>query len=143
MDIAESIVTIKVSDLREKYSNLDVKYEQLFEFFTKIINKTNFYQNNLMLFNLRQITLEVRKDKHTEKVKKLIAKNYHNFEDLCKNNSTFRSFFEKNKTNLIKEKKFKPSEIELNLPTHIVEFYPKCENILNFIKNAFNSISSE
>jgi hypothetical protein len=93
-----------------------------------------------MLFNLRQITLDSRKEKHTIKVKSLIKQNFHNFEDLCRNNSRFRRFFEQNKDSLVKEKKFYTSNIEVKYPTHINEFYDKCEFIINYIKNVFDTI---
>jgi len=139
----DRVAKIKFQDLLRMLNDLEITYEQLFEFFSKLKNKSNFYQNHMMLFNMRQITLDSRKEKHTEKVKCLIAKNYHNFEDLCKRNLKFKGFYEKNKNTLVRDSKLRISDIELKVPTHIHEFYQKCDVVLHTFKNAFNSIISK
>ena len=54
---------ININSIKEKFKALDLTYEQIFEFYSKLSNKTIFYHNNMMLFNLKQIRLESNKDR--------------------------------------------------------------------------------
>jgi len=130
------LTKITLNNIKEKFLSLDMNYEQLFEFYSKLTNKTMFYHNNMMHFNLKQIRLESKKDKYSLKVKEILQKNYHNFHSLVKNNTKFRTFMD-NYGDLKHNEKSKVNEIELSTPSHFNDFYQKCEKVSNQIKIFF------
>ena len=45
--------SINLSDIKTKFENMDLNFEELFDFQTKIVNKRQFNRNILMKFNLK------------------------------------------------------------------------------------------
>jgi hypothetical protein len=129
---------ISLKSLKEKLDNLDLDYEKIYDFYTKIINKTNFFHSHMINFNLKQISLEGKKEQYTECVSKIIAKNSKNIEDLrkydAKFNYLFRNFENQIKSsNLYENLKSKVKDFDSN-PSQHVDFYKKCGKYLSDLK---------
>lgn len=129
---------ISLSVLKEKLENLDLDYEKIFNFYTKIMNKTNFYHNHMINFNQKQISLESQKELYTKRVKEIISKNSRNIEDFEKLNGKFahliQVFKEEIKANpLYDDLKNKIKDLDCN-PNQHAEFYKKCRKYLSDVK---------
>jgi len=134
----DKVTKVYFKTIKEKFANLNMTYDQLYEFYSKLINKTNFYHNNMTFFNFRQITLENKKDIYSHKVNAILSKNYQNFEDLVKNNSRFANFMQTYGSKKIKL--YKQPDIIPKFPNHFTEFYEKCEHLFIYIKIFLESI---
>lgn len=83
---------ILLSLLKEKYDNLDINFDELYNFYTKMMNKQSFYHNYMMKYNDKEVQLEIKREKYSKKIQDLISKNYKNFDDLIKSNSKLEKF---------------------------------------------------
>ena len=143
-EIQEEVVkTINIKELKAKFDQLNVKVEDIIDFYTKLNSQIAQYQNTMMTFNQKQIHLESKKDIYTEKVKEILKKNYKNFDDLVKNNSKFNNFMteyqDKLKKEIEQEKLAKFIELPEN-PSEYLAFYNKCNNIISEFKAFFEYI---
>jgi hypothetical protein len=124
---------ISIKTLKEKLDNLDIDYEKIFDFYTKIMNKTNFFHNQMMNFNSKQIALESRKELNLKRVREIILKNKKNIEALEKFDKKFIVLFNKFKNeidngNLYENLKEKLKVFKFNSsPSIYEEFYKKCK----------------
>lgn len=145
---------ISLKFIKDKLDNLDLNYDSVFDFYTKIMNKTNFYHNQIMNLNTKQINLESKKEKSMKRVKDIIKKNSKNIEGLKKFNSKFVTLlntFEKeiNVGNLYENLKEKIKNFD-PCPKICLDFYVKCENYFSdmrtftsFLKFNFKKMKSE
>lgn len=133
---------IYLKDLKEKLDNLDMDFDSMFNFYTKIINKTNFFHNHMINFNFKQISLESKKDQYTKRVKQIIEKNSKNIEDLIKFNPKFQNLLNvlnldiknDNFTMIVKEKIGNLDFIsKVNLNKY-EGFYIKCQKYFSDLK---------
>jgi len=133
---------IFLKDLKQKLDNLDMSFDSMNNFYTKIINKTNFFHNHMINFNFKQISLESKKDQYTKRVKQIIESNSKNIEDLIKFNPKFKNLLNilnldiknDNFIKLVKEKIGKTDFIsKVNLNKY-QEFYKKCQKYSSDLK---------
>ena len=129
---------ISLKNLREKLQNIDLDYDKIYNFYTKIINKTNFYHNHMINFNFKQISLETKKESYTKRVKEIIEKNYKSLEDLKKFDEKFDVLIKKFQheikvTNVYDNLKDKIKDFDPK-PSIYTDFYDKCRNYLSDIK---------
>ena len=107
----KKIHKISFEEIKERFDELDLKYDEFYDFFTKIISKANFSRKKMTSLNERLITLETRKNKYTQKVDDIILKDYKNLTDILNNAIKydeirkeqiirFQNFIENNKNNL-------------------------------------------
>lgn len=135
----KNMIKINQKILLEKFKSLNISFDELNEFYSRLITKTTFYHNNMTFFNLKVINLEGKKENYTKSVKQILARNYQNFEDLVKSNSKFANFI----TKYGREKNvdyWKTIEISPNYPMFFSDFYGKCDNVLVTIKVFIESI---
>ena len=157
---------ISLNELKQKFDNLNLTSEALFEYHSKINNKINFYRNTLINYNNKQIQLENKKDKCYVKVKEIVNKDYKNFEDLIKNNSRFEDFINTNQSLIrqakehrevakikkvrqaytskeLKENEDKELITQTPLEVMSLELYKNCHSILRENKNFFETIGHQ
>jgi len=89
---SQEFCIIYVKEIKEKFQNLDIQYDDLISIYSKINYKTSFYHTNMVNLNMKIINLESKKDKYKEEVKNIMSHNYKNFNDLVQNNSRFENF---------------------------------------------------
>ncbi len=97
---------------------------------------------NLTLIFNQQINLECLKDKYSDSVKKILDKNYKNFEDLVKNNSRFEKFISQYSNEKLLSKNM-VKDINIKMPSYHDEFYHKCDSMLAEMKGFFDYISTK
>ncbi len=133
---------IYLKDIKEKLDNLDMDFNTMNNFYTKIINKTNFFHNHMINFNLKQISLESKKDQYTKRVKEIIEKNSKNIEDLIKFNPKFKNLLNilnidiknDNFVKIVKEKIGNISFISKVSLNKYEVFYKKCQKYFSDLK---------
>jgi hypothetical protein len=146
------VITIK--SLKEKLDNLDIDYEKIFDFYTKIMNKTNFYHIQMINFNSKQIALESRKENNLKRVKEIIIKNKKNIEGLKKFDNKFITLLNKFEKDLDTENLFDNLKEKLKTfdssPNFCEEFYKKCriyfsdmKRLNEFIEFNFKNVKND
>ncbi len=145
-----------LSQLIEKFDEITITKNEIFEYNSKMMNKIKFYQNELMFYNHKILLFENKKEKFKKKVNEIISKNYKNFYDLIINNSKFENFI-KNNSDLIKlsqekEIQFRKSKVNFFFTTQIsnkksveitsIELYKNCHKLIRENKNFFKEILS-
>ena len=94
-----------IEDLIDKFNEIKLNKQMLFDYNSSLISKLNFYRNQLDDFHLKEIKLEgIRKNYETQ-VKNIISDNYFSFEELIKYNEKCKKFLEKNEFFINKMKK--------------------------------------
>ena len=129
---------ISLKMLKDILDNIDLNHDKIYNFYTKIINKTNFFHNHMINFNFKQISLETKKEQYTSRVKKIIQNNSKSLEDLKMFNPKFEVLMNKFQddikyNNLYDNLKEKLHDFNPNPSIH-ADFYKKCENYLSDIK---------
>jgi hypothetical protein len=140
---AEKSVTnkcnITLKSLKDKFDNLDINYEKIFDLYTKILNKTNFFHNQMINFNYKQIALESRKELNLKRVKEIIIKNKKNIEGLKKFDKKFITLFNKFKNEIdsenLNEKNKKKIKNFNSSPIIFEEFYKKSKIYFSDMKS--------
>jgi len=107
----EKYSKIYLKDIKNAFDNFDIDYEILYNFYSKIINKTSFYHHNMMTLNMKIIKLENSKDVYTIRVQNIMKNNYKNFGDLVKNNSRFANFMKNYQDELKMKSEMKQNKI--------------------------------
>jgi len=145
---------ITLKSLKDKLDNLDIDYEKIYDFYTKIMNKTNFFHNQMINFNSKQIALESRKEFNLKRVREIIVKNKKNIEGLEKFDKKFITLFNKFENeidtgNLFDNLKEKINSFDSS-PSFVEEFYNKCKiyfsdmkTLNEFIKFNFKKMKIE
>ena len=88
---------INLSDLKSKHDAINLTFDELFEFFKKLTSKNESFKNSLNSLNLKQINLEIIKDRSVRRVNEILTKNKANNLNLAKlfeQNSKFKAFMQ-------------------------------------------------
>jgi hypothetical protein len=130
---------IKLDDLKEKFKGLNLDLDSMIDFYSKLINKTSLYRQNMNLYNHKIITLEGVKENSTKLVKRIISERFKEFTELIKDNPKFNGFM-LNYINMIKSsvptrrvKHIDPPET----PTIYSDFYLKCMDQVSEFKSYY------
>ena len=146
-----------LSEIKKQFDELTLTYEEVNNYYSKMISAEKFTRQTMTNLNKKQIELETKKEKYSKKVNEIIKKDYKNFDDLIKNNERFRQFMENNKslmekankirahtytnqvTNLLTEdEKTHPDKKELDKTSNI--FIVKCNHTKSDIKYYIESM---
>ena len=134
---------IDINDLKHKFDHIDIDFEKLYDFYTKLNSQITHYHNTMMTFNLKQVNLESKKDLYTIKVKEILRKNYKNFNELIRNNSKFKNFMLEYQTQIRKENEYLINSQVLKsekIPSEYSEFYFKCSSLISEFKSFYEFI---
>ena len=93
-DFMEDTVKINLSVLKSKFENLNITYEEIFDFYKKVSSKQNFYKNVIMTYNVKQINLESQKDNYSKRINDIVTK-HKNINYLMKTNSKVENIMKK------------------------------------------------
>ena len=163
----KKIHKISFEEIKERFDELDLKYDEFYDFFTKIISKANFSRKKMTSLNERLITLETLKNKYSQKVDDIILKDYKNLTDILNNAIKydeirkeqiirFQNFIENNKNNLKNAEKIRNIKATqritdihfediVNPDSNIIKkhnaFINKCNDACAKIKVYFESIN--
>ena len=163
----KKIHKISFEEIKERFDELDLKYDEFYDFFTKIISKANFSRKKMTSLNERLITLETLKKKYSQKVDDIILKDYKNLTDILNNAIKydeirkeqiirFQNFIENNKNNLKNAEKIRNIKATqritdihfediVNPDSNIIKkhnaFINKCNDACAKIKVYFESIN--
>ena len=107
----KKIQKLNFEEIKERFDELDLKYDEFNDFLTKIISKANFSRKKMTDLNMKLISLESKKNEYTQKVDNIIFKDYKNLIDIIYNTMhydefkkkqiiRFKKFIEENKNNL-------------------------------------------
>ena len=132
----KKIHKISFQEVKERFDELDLQYDEFYDFFTKIISKANFSRKTMTSLNERLITLETLKNKYTQKVDDIILKDYKNLYDIINNAKKydeirkeqiirFQRFIENNENNLKNAEKIR----NIKASQRITDIH--LENIIN------------
>lgn len=126
---------INLQNLKNKFDNLDVEFDEIFNFYTKIMNKLLFAKDYISMFNSKQIILESNKEKYSRRVNEIISKNYININDFIQSNSKFQSM----RKFVLNEFKQNPSQrkFQFDLIDSNKAYYSKCEKMIQVINSFF------
>ena len=94
-----------IDELKDKFNNIKLTKQKLFDYNSKLISKLNFYRYQLDEFHMKEINLEDKKKEFELKVKDIISDNYFDFEELTKDSEKCKEFLEKNEYYINKMKK--------------------------------------
>lgn len=107
------------------------------------MNKQSFNHNYMMKYNDKQVQLEIKREKYSNKVTELIRKNYKNFDELIKSNSKLENFIKKFnhtiKTENLTEKIYK-FDVEIR---NEKEFLKRCNVIFSEINSTLDFLCSK
>ena len=130
---------LHLSELKSKFDNLNINYEEVFDFYKKVSSKQSFYKNVMMNYNIKQINLESQKDNYSKRIN-FIIKKQKNMNDFMNSNSKIeiilKRFLQFSET-IQTEKKY---EFEYLQSQNNKDFYKKCELLINIIKSFFEFI---
>ena len=104
-------IKVTFDKIKERFDELDLKYDEFYDFFTKIISKANFSRKKMRDLNEKIINLETTKNQYIQKVDDIILNDYKNLTDIINNVMKydeirkekiirFQKFIENNKKNL-------------------------------------------
>ena len=159
-------IKVTFDKIKERFDELDLKYDEFYDFFTKIISKANFSRKKMGDLNEKLIHLETKKNQYIKKVDDIILNDYKNLTDIIKNIMKydeirkkqiirFQKFIENNKKNLKNAEKIrnikaseKKSELFfediINPDTNKIKkqnaFIDKCKDATAKIKSYFENI---
>lgn len=154
---------IPLSEIKKKFEEINLTFDEVYNYYIKMISAENFARKTMINLNNKQIELEKKKDIFSKKVTEIINKDYKNFEDLIKNNPRFKDFIENNnikmkkahiiRTNkynnqvtdlLTEEDKNHPDKKEIERTSNI--FIVKCNkaktDILYYIESMLSSMKA-
>ena len=102
-------------EIYEKFNEINLTKEILFNYNTSLMSKLQFLKNNLNHYHNKELELESQKDKYDKEVKNIIQNNYYLFEEITKYNKKCKEYLDKNqsfiKRNQKKSKKRKYKKI--------------------------------
>lgn len=140
----EIVTYLNVNEILKKLSDINITFEDLYNFYSKLNSQITHYQNAMMIFNQKLITLETKKDSYTIQVKEILKKNYKGYSELVKNNSKFDYFMKDYQDKIKKEIESKEKKSKIIIPSDaqfISNFYNKCKIINSEFKAFFEFIS--
>ena len=139
--VLDEKLKLNLSELRNKFDNLNITYEEILDFYKKVYSKQSFYKNVMISYNVKQINLESKKDNYSKRIKLIMDKNK-NINDFIKSNSkvenTFKKFLNFSKK-VDDEKIFDYDHLQSQ---NNKDFYMKCERLINIIKSFFEFFTS-
>ena len=92
-------------ELCDKFNEINLTKEMLFNYNATLTSKLNFLKNNLDRYHSKEIELENQKDNYDKEVKNIIQNNYYLFEELTKFNKQCKEYLNKNKSFIKQVKK--------------------------------------
>ena len=108
-------------EIYEKFNEINLTKEILFNYNTSLMSKLQFLKNNLNHYHNKEIELESQKDKYDKEVKNIIQNNYYLFEEITKYNKKCKEYLDKNQSFIkrnqkkSKKRKYKKIIILINL----------------------------
>ncbi len=132
---------VNLSQIKKKFENLCLSYEDIINLYSKILNKQTFYQNIMVQYNFKQIKLESIRENYSQRIHNLLLKDYKNLDEFIKSNSrveTMMTKFQYLKYALQKHKKtytFEEFEVDNK------DFYEKCSKLIYEVKSFFEFIN--
>jgi hypothetical protein len=139
---SSEFMKIYLKDVKNKFDNLVINYDHLYNFYSKIINKTFFYKTNINNINAQIIKLENLKERNTKLVREIIRSNYENFVLMSETNPIFRNYDRAYQEEIKKETSTKTANFiikDLNLyffnaqilKSEFKDFYAKCSEFIS------------
>ena len=93
---------INIDEIRSKFNYINLKYNEVYDFYSKIISLANFRRKKMTDLNKNLINLQTKKNLYIKKVQNIINKDFKNLNDLIEKNSKFKKFYEDNKNEIHK-----------------------------------------
>ena len=131
-----------LSDVKAKFDNLDITFNQLYDLSKRISSKQNFYHNFIMTFNQKEISLEEKRDNYSSRISSILNKNYKNLDDLIKSNSKVQNLLKKFQNFTLKNETRKLYEFPMKLSQMKTEFYGNIQKTFTLIKSFFEVLIS-
>jgi hypothetical protein len=130
-------IKINLSEIKAKFDNLDLTFNQLYDLSKKISSKQNFYHNFIMTFNQKEINLEEKRDNYSTRINSILNRNYKNLDDLIKSNSKVQNLLKKFQNFSLKNEIRKMYEFPLKSFQMKTEFYGNIQKTFTLIKSFF------
>ena len=129
-------------ELKKIFNGINIEKENIFDFISKLSSKIIFNKNCLDNLHQKELSLIEKKDKYSEKIRKIINEDYLTFEEFAKNSLIVKSFLDKNEKYIekIKNTSKENTLIEINRNLNLNEIDKKNnkygnKKINNFTKN--------
>ena len=97
--------TITLNEIITKFNYIDLKYDEVYDFYTKIISLANFRRKKMIELNKKIINLETKKQNYIKKVNLIINNDIKNMNSLIEKNIKFKQFIQNNKYEINKANK--------------------------------------
>ena len=110
-----------VKEIKEKFDEVQLTYDDVFNYYNKMNSLVNFTRENMNLLNKKQIELTTRKERATRKVKEIINRDIKNLDDLISNNERFKKFIENNQSLISKASAIRSKNHNSHVNTIITE----------------------
>ena len=110
-----------VKEIKEKFDEVQLTYDDVFNYYNKMNSLVNFTRENMNLLNKKQIELTTRKERATRKVKDIINRDIKNLDDLISNNERFKKFIENNQSLISKASAIRSKNYNSQVNTIITE----------------------
>lgn len=136
----ESKSKINLSDIKRKFDNLTIEYDDIFDLYSKIVNKKIFNHNIMTKYNIKQIRLESGRESYSKRIQGLVSKHYKNLDDLIKSNSKVEALMNKFQCmnyNYQKESKMYSFD---NKNVDNRDFFEKCSKLIYEVKSFLDNI---
>ena len=131
---------INLSEIKKKFDNLNIEYDDIFDLYSKITNKQTFNHNIMMKYNIKQIRLESAREAHSKRIQALVSKHYKNLDDLIKNNSKVEALMNKFQyMNYSYQKEIKTYSFHENNVDNR-DFFDKCSKLIYEVKSFFDNL---
>ena len=92
---SNDIPKIALSKLISKFDNLNIEFESIYNFYSKILNNQSFNHSYMIRYNVKQVNLEINRERYSKRIQELMSKYYKNFDELIKSNSKLENFMKK------------------------------------------------
>ena len=96
---------ITLNEIINKFNYIDLKYDEVYDFYTKIISLANFRRKKMIELNKKVINLETKKQNYIKKVNLIINNDIKNMNSLIEKNIKFKQFIQNNKYEINKANK--------------------------------------
>ena len=96
---------ITLNEIINKFNYIDLKYDEVYDFYTKIISLANFRRKKMIELNKKVINLETKKQNYIKKVNIIINRDFKNMSNLIEKNIKFKQFIQNNKYEMNKANK--------------------------------------
>ena len=96
---------ITLNEIIKKFNYIDLKYDEVYDFYSKIISLANFRRKKMIELNKKIINLETKKQNYIKKVNIIINNDIKNMNSLIEKNIKFKQFIQINKYEINKANK--------------------------------------